>query len=217
MIRRSRLRHASVIGSSISCLEIEAIAEPAQRDGDRRAVRRRLDLLAEIRHLVVDDAIVEMVTRGPRRRRAAARVRTRPAALDEAASNLNSSAVSSTSSGAAHLAAREIDFGVAETELSGASPAPRAAARLDAGAQLARAERLRHVIVGAELEAKHLFGFLRLAPSADDRHRSGRRGGFRGRRRSRPCPAASRRATSDRRVRRGRFARCRRRLSPVTS
>ena len=61
--------------------------------------------------------------------------------------------------------------------ISGASPcrragdpAPAAAHRPDAGHQLAEAERLHHVVVGAELEAEHPVELVGPGGQHDDRH-----------------------------------------------
>ena len=60
----------------------------------------------------------------------------------------------------------------------------------DAGDQLADAERLRHVVVGAELEPEHPVELVAARREHDDRHVRRRATAARGTRRGRPCRAA---------------------------
>ena len=88
--------------------------------------------------------------------------------------------------------ATEVHLGVADPHGSAASrclAAPRRSAR-DPRAQLARAERLGDVVVGAQLEAEHLLGLLRPRREHQDRRRHAARAAARGTPRSRPCRAA---------------------------
>ena len=64
--------------------------------------------------------------------------------------------------GAPHFGAGEVDLAVAEAVHRLVVGRGAAEQRADARAQLARAERLGHVVVGAHVEAHHLFGLLRL-------------------------------------------------------
>ena len=74
---------------------------------------------------------------------------------------------------APHLAAGEVHLDVAEPKhrraARGVPPSGSPQQRLDARAQLLRAERLRDVVVGAHLEREHLLRFLRARGEHQDR------------------------------------------------
>src|SRR5215472_17128050 len=70
----------------------------------------------------------------------------------------------------ADLAAVEIDFDVSEAATAGLRLGTGAAKQgFDSGAELVHAERLGDVIVGAEFQTHHLFGFLRLGGEHENR------------------------------------------------
>jgi hypothetical protein len=69
---------------------------------------------------------------------------------------------------ATDFGACEIHLHVTEAERVGGKRRLPAQDGLDAGPQFARAERFGHVVVGAELEAQHLLGFLSLCGQQDD-------------------------------------------------
>ena len=117
------------------------------------------------------------------------RLTTRPRLLTNAESSLISTGVISTSCPPApQFAAGEIDFDVAEAiDVRLGSAVCAAQDRLNARAQLQRAEWLGHVVVRPKLQAEHLLGFLGLCRQWDDRVRTPARRGIPG---SRPSAGA---------------------------
>ena len=97
--RLGRARRPSIDPLSSVCqpFAIEPVAEAAQRHEIARPIGIRLDLLAQVGHLVVDDAVGDVRAESPDFVEQLRRVSGRdPTCLTNAASSLNSSADSST-------------------------------------------------------------------------------------------------------------------------